>query len=414
MAHQPGGSVARGFLFADLRGYSAFVERFGDRAGAELLQTYRTLVRSSIASFHRAEIRTEGDSFYLVFGSPSDAVLCGRAILDAARQTKTASGHGIAVGIGVHAGETVTTDEGYVGSVVNIAARVCAAAQPGELLVTDAVRALTRTYLDVGFIPAGRRRLKGISEPIALYRVVASGQAAGRAAGLNSSSSRRFVAVAGAVFAVLAVLAVALALSGATPFLGDPPQNNASATSPTPPPDASMVAASPAGTDASAYPNAAERALLGRIDESVARLCERPEPDEIPVVVYGAAERAYSGPLAVESGLRCQLGSPSEPDTVWFWLFIESWAADEFFFSTAGSRSVPPGDCPTEDRAHGSWEFGALGGRILCIAGSRDARLYWTYDDERVLGFALRGDGDVRTLYRWWRERARTLGVADS
>lgn len=410
MAHQPGGSVARGFLFADLRGYSAFVERFGDRAGAELLQTYRTLVRSSTASFHGAEIRTEGDSFYLVFGSPSDAVLCGRAILDAASQTKTASGHGIAVGIGVHAGETVTTDEGYVGSVVNIAARVCAAARPGELLVTDAVRALTRTYLDVGFVAVGRRRLKGISEPIALFRVVASRQAAGQAAGLRSSS-RRFVAVAGGV---TAVLAVAVGLIGAIALLGDPPQNGDSSTSPTLAADESSGTARSAGTDSSAYPNAAERALLGRIDEAVARLCERPDPDEIPVVVYAASERAYSGPLGVESGLRCSLGSSSEPDTVWFWLFTQSWAADEFFFSTAGSRSVPPGDCATEDRAHGVWEFGALSGRILCVAGSRDARLYWTYDDERVLGFALRGDGDVRTLYRWWRERARTLGAADS
>jgi class 3 adenylate cyclase len=56
---------------------------------------------------------------------------------------------------------------------VNIAARVCSQARAGQLLVTDAVRSLTRTYLDVGFQPVGRRRLKGIAEPVSLYRVTA-------------------------------------------------------------------------------------------------------------------------------------------------------------------------------------------------------------------------------------------------
>ena len=98
---------------------------------------------------------------------------------------------------------------------------------------------------------------------------------------------------------------------------------------------------------------------------------------------------------------------------MWFWLATRSWAPDEFFFSMAGRRSVPPGECATEDRAYGSWEFGGTGGRLLCLAGSRDAQLYWTYGDEQILGVAIRGDGDLRTIYRWWLEHARILGAAD-
>jgi hypothetical protein len=116
--------------------------------------------------------------------------------------------------------------------------------------------------------------------------------------------------------------------------------------------------------------------------------------------------------MAVEAGLRCSLGSTSEPDTVWFWQPTQSWAADEFFFSTAGRREAPPGDCATEDHAYGTWEFGQNSGRILCLAGARDAQLIWTYGDEQLLGIAVRADGDLRTLYRWWRDHARTLGVA--
>ena len=117
-------SIARGFLFADLRGYSAFVEHHGDRAGVELLTTYRDLVRRTVQRFSGAEIRTEGDSFYVAFTAPSAALECGLAILEGAEHTTTAAGARIEVGIGVHAGETMHLDQAYVGSAVNIAARI--------------------------------------------------------------------------------------------------------------------------------------------------------------------------------------------------------------------------------------------------------------------------------------------------
>lgn len=158
------------------------------------------------------------------------------------------------------------------------------------------------------------------------------------------------------------------------------------------------------------FPNAAEQALRDRIDDDVARHCQRAQPDEVPKMRYATAEAAYDGPLAIEAGLRCTLGSASEPDTVWYWHFTQVWAASEFFFQTAGTRSLPPGDCATDDRAHGSWDFGDESGRVLCVVGSRDAQLIWTYgSDERVMGTAVRGDSDVRVIYQWWREHARTL-----
>ena len=52
-----------------------------------------------------------------------------------------------------------------------MAARVCSQARPGELLVTDTVRALTRTFLPVKFTDRRVRKLKGIEEPVTLYRV---------------------------------------------------------------------------------------------------------------------------------------------------------------------------------------------------------------------------------------------------
>src|SRR5687768_5684811 len=116
----------RGFLFADLRGYSAFTERHGDLAARELLATYRRLVRQVIGSFDGAEIRTEGDSFYVVFDSLSHAVRADLAILETVAEPSAAAAHPMLVGIGIHAGEAEDSAEGIVSSAVNVAARICA------------------------------------------------------------------------------------------------------------------------------------------------------------------------------------------------------------------------------------------------------------------------------------------------
>ena len=171
-----GSTITRGFLFADLRGYTDFVEQRGAAAAAELLTQYRALAREAIGQFGGAEIKTEGDSFYVVFDSVSSAVRCGLAIVADAG----AADEEIRVGVGIHAGETIEADGGYVGSPVNIAARICAQAGPGEVLVSETVRALTTTVLPVQFKSRGRRQLKGIAEPIELFAVVEAAAGAPR------------------------------------------------------------------------------------------------------------------------------------------------------------------------------------------------------------------------------------------
>src|SRR5215208_6956816 len=151
----------RGFLFADLRGYTQFVDRRGDVAAARLIKRYRAIVRQAVAEFEGAEIRTEGDGFYVVFDSASSAVRCGLAIIEgAARDRADAAEDPIQVAIGVHAGETADTSEGYVGSAVNTAARIASVAAAGELLVSDTVRSLTRSAMQVGFVSRKTARLK--------------------------------------------------------------------------------------------------------------------------------------------------------------------------------------------------------------------------------------------------------------
>ncbi len=198
-----GGSITRGFLFADLRGYTRFVETRGAVVAADLLLRYRALVRDLVRRYAGAEIKTEGDSFYVVFTGVSTAVQCGLAIVDAARVSSLEHpDEPISVGIGIHAGETIETPDGFVGSPVNIAARLCALAGPGEVLVSDTVRALTQTVLPVGFLPRGRRTLKGVADQVAVYAVVPRaewGLAAVNVGRLRGLSRTARVAVLGAV-----------------------------------------------------------------------------------------------------------------------------------------------------------------------------------------------------------------------
>ena len=202
----------RGLLFADLRGFTEFVERQGNEAAAELLSRYRSLVRAAVARYEGAEVKTEGDSFYVVFPTATSAVLCGVAVVEgAAEANRLEPGRPIRVGVGVHAGESVETPEGFVGVAVNVAARVCAEAAAGEVIVTESLRAITGAMPELSFEAIGRRRLKGVRDPIMLYRIVGpASSAATRWSRLPKSVVRGRPAGIGILGAGVAVVGIAL------------------------------------------------------------------------------------------------------------------------------------------------------------------------------------------------------------
>ncbi len=312
------GPLTRGFLFADLRDYTSFVEREGDAAASALLDRYRGLVRTAVAQYGGAEVKTEGDSFFVVFASASNAVRCGLDIAAAAEAaTRDDPAAPLRVGIGIHAGETVEGSEGYVGSAVNLAARVCAQARAGEVVVTDTVRSLTRTSLSVGFNDRGRRRLKGIGEPVQLYLV--SPVAEGRRS--HSVARSRWAGRGAAVVAVVALLAMAGV--GAARWLETPtPREPVAATG--------GAAVSPGPASAPATPRPARAGPLSRgtyatvnfqpsftfsVDDGWVVAYDDPDlfwmdrvRDKSAFVVY-RANVVYTGPCAESPTQRIEPGS---------------------------------------------------------------------------------------------------------
>lgn len=159
-------TTLRTYVFADLRDYTAFVEGAGDRAAADLIRSYRQVIRERLEPHRGAEVKTEGDSFYIVFASPSQAIEFGVDVFRASESRRD-----LRFGIGIHAGETVPFDDQFVGSAVNLAARVGAIAGEGELLVTETVRGLVRTSCPYVLLDRGAVSLKGVPEPVRLYAV---------------------------------------------------------------------------------------------------------------------------------------------------------------------------------------------------------------------------------------------------
>lgn len=164
--------VTRVFLFTDLREYTRFVEAHGDVAATRLLRDYRTIVRREVARTKGAEIKTEGDSFYIVFESAVPALDCAVAII------KQVQAHNarhpdrqLHVGAGLHAGDAVAYDDQYVGGAVIVASRLATKAAAGELLVSDTTRGLARTGQAHRLVDRGTVVLKGVGEAIHVWSV---------------------------------------------------------------------------------------------------------------------------------------------------------------------------------------------------------------------------------------------------
>jgi class 3 adenylate cyclase len=414
-------SAYRGFLFADLRGFTGFVESHGERAASELLDAYRSLVREQVARHAGAEIRTEGDSFYVVFPSARAAVACGLGITAAA--ARHAEGHPdrpIRVGVGINAGEATQHAEGFVGTAVNLAARVCSQAHAGEVLVTGTVRDAARGTSDLRFVARGSRRLKGIAESVPLYAVEADGAARQRAPAWLAGRGTFSAAIAGFFAGGAALLTLGLAVSNG--WLAGGEDGLPAASTPTSAtagaPSASPTGVSPAIADA--YPNEGESALLTMFGVD-AEDCDRANLDERPRLSIDAVSAEHFGTestrpqLAVKAGVTCTIPSSAAPSQLQLWAtepLFGSRAADvppALIQSDAGTFDVPTGDCGDGAPAFGRWTFGESEGWLLCRELYGDAILEWTYDGRPIVAVASRRDGEHATLYAWWRNNARFL-----
>ena len=154
----PTGTVT--FLFTDIEGSTRLLAELGD-GYAEVLAEHRRVLREAWRRRDGVEVDTQGDAFFVAFGRASDAVA---AAADA--QVGLAGGP-VRVRMGLHTGEPLRIDEGYVGFDVHRAARIAAAGHGGQVLLSQATADLAGAEVrDLGL-----HRLKDLSAPERLFQL---------------------------------------------------------------------------------------------------------------------------------------------------------------------------------------------------------------------------------------------------
>jgi ABC-type transport system substrate-binding protein/class 3 adenylate cyclase len=170
------GTELRTFLIADIRGYTTYTRERGDEAGAALAARFGELVAEVVPAHDGFLLELRGDEALVVFVSARKAL---RAAIDLqAKFVQAELPRG--VGIGLDAGEAIPVGSGYRGTALNLAARLCAEAGPGETMASEAVIHLAAKMDGIAYVDARALRLKGYVDSVRVVDVVPSERAKGR------------------------------------------------------------------------------------------------------------------------------------------------------------------------------------------------------------------------------------------
>jgi DNA-binding NarL/FixJ family response regulator len=153
--------VSTTLLFTDIEGSTRLVQELGNNYPAAL-EEHRRAVRAALAAEGGEEIDCRGDEFSAVFDDPDAAVSAARAIQEAQNGV-------VRVRIGIHTGEPLRIEGGYVGVDVHRAARICAAGHGGQVLLSETTRAALRD--PNGLRDLGAHQLRGLNQPERLYQL---------------------------------------------------------------------------------------------------------------------------------------------------------------------------------------------------------------------------------------------------
>ena len=163
-------------LMTDIERSTALLHRLDDRYG-DLLDEVRRVLRANVSRAGGREIDSRADEFFAVFGRAVDAVGAAVSVQRALRTRDWPDDLDVRVRIGIHSGRPTLTDVGYIGLAVHTAARVCAAAHGGQIVMSGATKAAVEGSVPAGirFRNLGRHRLPGLADAEALFQVEADG-----------------------------------------------------------------------------------------------------------------------------------------------------------------------------------------------------------------------------------------------
>ena len=387
----------RTFLIADIRGYTRFTQEYGDEAAARLSSKFGDLVRESVKVRAGTLIEIRGDEALAVFDSGRQAI---RAAMDLQKQfaeeTDTNPDLPMRVGIGIDSGEAIALEDGsFRGAALNVAARLCALAHGGEVLVSQGTSHLAGRFPGVRYVDRGRAHLKGIADPVRIIRVAPEEEQQSRPwIVMFFGGPKRLGWRVG-----FGVALIAAATAAAVVYLTGGNKGEGSSAAPAP------------GTQTESVVEAPLADVMALIPTSLRKTCVRqPVPD------IGAVETAVCVPAAGDTRF--------SPDRWQVSIYPNGTAVKGAYEAERRRQRIArdQGKCSSFSwGGEGSWVHGPgkPGGRRLCYFDGDDAIIVWTHErlgqptHRDILAIAREGGSDHARLVGWWAVSHHLIGKVE-
>ncbi|HEY7004732.1 MAG TPA: adenylate/guanylate cyclase domain-containing protein [Gaiellaceae bacterium] len=404
-------SAIRTFLIADIRGYTRFTEEYGDEAAARLAAKFKDIVQEVVETRTGRVVEMRGDEALTVFESARQAI---RASMDMQRvfadETDADIDMPLRVGIGIDSGEAIDMGDGsYRGAALNIAARLCAAAHGGEVLVSEGTTHLAGRLGGLRYVDRGLMKLKGIEDNVRSYRVTWEEEKdESRSVFMFFGNTSRLAPK----LVVIAVLAAALT-AGLVVWLTGRGTDESNA-SPAGSPGAQATLTTGSATGGTAAGTTTEEEVAARLDAIVP-----------PLLWADCHLQTVPDPNALETAvcLPPQNTGKFAPDRWQVSMYPDGKAVNDAYEAARQDADVSKdsGACSRVTwTGEGPWEHGPgqPGGRFFCYFSGENAVMVWTHlrlgqpTHRDILAMAMEGGSDHARLFQWWNPRHHLIGKA--
>ena len=158
----------------DIAGYSRLMQIDEEGTHNRVKRIERELIEPSIVEHHGKLVKTTGDGFIAIFDSPVEAVRCSIVIQQnlVGRNASLPKHHWIEYRIGVNLGDVIIESDDIYGDGVNIATRLEGIADPGQVYISGGIYEQIKHKLVCGYESLGDRKVKNITDPVRVYRVL--------------------------------------------------------------------------------------------------------------------------------------------------------------------------------------------------------------------------------------------------
>src|SRR6476469_4630815 len=174
----------------DIAGYSRLMQIDEEGTHNRVKRIERDLIEPSISEHHGKLVKTTGDGFIAIFDSPVEAVRCSIVIQQnmIGRNASLPKHSWIEYRIGVNLGDVIIETDDVYGDGVNIASRLESIAEPGQVYISGGIYEQIKHKLVCGYQSLGDRRVKNITDPVRVYRVLPDADAVGGTRGRRENT----------------------------------------------------------------------------------------------------------------------------------------------------------------------------------------------------------------------------------